>query len=466
MIIFTSDSPETIINEQRQQLLASSELSLVFAVMFDFDQYYLAVPSSIGLIAIVHLRKGSGCVPISAAIFRSDSALRHAISCLENDLAALQQFAWERRQPWLNLSAPLILDPVKIPKPWGQEIWYTGIEARGQSNILAQGLTVPLPWVLALMPVYLAAGMADKITLLKTLDPVADEVYGDLYFELHEQKQEVYIVTHIDSRAWPGDVGAIQLGFCAEKYQQFEAGEDFKAAYLAAVKDYEKIRREIDSLLDGSRIAAGIELTVPIHADTLRRWCQHVPELLMSQERQARAKMNSFVARYPLRLGDVVKVPCYVPHALQHGVRTVEFQTPVYERKILSFAQKVLTQNNWDTQAALEIAQLQTPAQQPLRLLFEDQGVRVEEVVQFADFRVIRIHLDACRQYQLVAEGSYALVMPIGSLCTIVQGDHEETVEAEVAAFIPQGLLGRALYPFWLKASSAPVQILVATALV
>ncbi|HWV16422.1 MAG TPA: hypothetical protein VN030_13395 [Cellvibrio sp.] len=466
MIIFTSDQPEAIIDQQQRQLLASAETSQVFAVEFAVDQYYLEVPGPLDLLAIVHLHRDSGSLVISATIFRNDPALRNAINFLENDLAAVQQFAWERCRPWLNLSAPLILDPVKIPKPWGQEIWYTGIEARGQSNILAQGFTVPLPWVLALMPRYLAAGLARKITLLKTLDPVADEVYGDLYFELHQQKQEVYIVTHIDSRAWPDGVGAIQLGFCAEKYQQFATGEDFKAAYLAAVKDYEKIRRQIDGLLDESRIAAGIDLTVSIPADTLRQWCRHLPELLMAQEREARAKMNSFVARHSLRLGDVVKVPCLVPHALQHGVRTVEFQTPVYERKILSFAQKVLTQSEWDTEAALEIAQLQTPAQQPLRLLFEGRGVRVEEVVGFADFRVIRIYLEAFQQYPLTAENSYALVMSIGSPCTIVQGDHEQRVAAEVAAFIPEGLFGKEFYSLWLKASSAPVQILVATALV
>ena len=33
------------------------------------------------------------------------------------------------------LQAPMPLSPVFIPKPWGREIWYSGIEERGVSTV-------------------------------------------------------------------------------------------------------------------------------------------------------------------------------------------------------------------------------------------------------------------------------------------------------------------------------------------
>ena len=72
-----------------------------------------------------------------------------------------------------------------------------------------------------------------------------------------------------------------------------------------------------------------------------------------SEEKNLRQEMNSFTSMHTLRVGDVISIPTYTPHALQHGVRAIEFQTPHYERQILSFAQKVLTQSDWDTESAI-----------------------------------------------------------------------------------------------------------------
>ena len=104
--------------------------------------------------------------------------------------------------------------------------------------------------------------------------------------------------------------------------------------------------------------------------------------------------MNRFVARYPLTVGDVVIVPKLVPHALQHGVKVVEFQTPVYERKILSFGQKVLTQSHWDTVEALELADLDFAQLQAPEMLELDSHLRIERIVNFDTFEVRRILLD------------------------------------------------------------------------
>jgi hypothetical protein len=42
------------------------------------------------------------------------------------------------------------------------------------------------------------ADYPESLILLKTLNPVADDVIGDLYYEMHEEKWEVYVVTEID----------------------------------------------------------------------------------------------------------------------------------------------------------------------------------------------------------------------------------------------------------------------------
>ena len=49
----------------------------------------------------------------------------------------------------------------------------------------------------------------ESLILLKTLNPVAEKTIGDLYYELHEKKWEVYIVTEIDKTAWPSGKGII-----------------------------------------------------------------------------------------------------------------------------------------------------------------------------------------------------------------------------------------------------------------
>ena len=141
----------------------------------------------------------------------------------------------------INLNAPLALNPVYIPKPWGQEIWFSGIEERGVSS--CQG--VPIAWLLDLFGRHLGCNSAPL--LLKILDPLPEENVGDLYFELHKKKVEVYVVTHVDNDAWPNGVGRIRYGFDQSMLAQYESQSDFLADYRQAVSDYEEIRRAIDS---------------------------------------------------------------------------------------------------------------------------------------------------------------------------------------------------------------------------
>ena len=122
--------------------------------------------------------------------------------------------------------------------------------------------------------------------------------------------------------------------------------------------------------------------------------------------------MESYIGSLPLKTGDVVKVPLNVPHSLRHGVRTIEFQTPVYERRIVSFAQKVLTQKHWDTEQAVEEMEIVAPSLPELAVLSSEAGVRIEQVVEFSDFEVQRITLSAATTHPLV-NGVYQLLIVV-----------------------------------------------------
>ena len=145
--------------------------------------------------------------------------------------------------------------------------------------------------------------------------------------------------------------------------------------------------------------------------------------------------MNRFTHMRGLREGDVVKVPCLTPHALQHGVRTVEFQTPVYERKILAFGQKVLTQEHWDTEEAVALMSLQSQAEQNLAVLEEGQGVCRELVVSFDDFQVQRITLAEGACWQAPPAESYQLLIVVSGVFDI--GADTTLLKAEQAVLLP-----------------------------
>ena len=403
--------PEVLIQEQVHALISDGASARCFALVFTHQAYYLPQPTELSLVALVALSLTESRVDIQGAILEDSPLVRQQILNLPADRQAFAAFASDYQIPWLCFTEPLRLAPVHIAKPWGQEIWYSGIEARGQSAVTAQGFCTPLPWIMSLMPKALAAGREKDLILLKILDPLAEEVYGDLYFELHDQKQEVYIVTRIDERAWPTGEGAIRLGFNTDLRAQYPDDEAFKRAYLETVSDYRDIRCTIDQLLDQQRLACGIDLSAPVDAQTLITWQRELPPTLVQEELIKRRQMDQFTALHPLRQGDVIKVPCRVPHALQHGVRTVEFQTPVYERKILSFAQKVLTQAEWDTQVALRNIILEANAQPAVDVLHASEQVRIERVVTFDDFEVRRLHLQARQSTLLEATKDYALLM-------------------------------------------------------
>lgn len=314
----------------------------------------------------------------------------------------------------VDLEAPVELVTVDIPKPWGREIWYTGMETRGESAVRTNAGNLPISRYLALAPERLVRNK--PLVLLKILDPRPEPVSGDLYFEVHREKQEVYVVTHVDRSAWPDGVGRMRFGMDQALRARYADDAAFRRDYLQAVAHYERLRCRID---------AG----------------EAVPD---TEEQAARAAMERFTALRTLVVGDVVTVPTWLPHSLQHGVRVVEFQTPTYERYIISFAQKVLTQDRWDSAFAIPRMAVDAPPVPD----FETLEPGVERIVGFDDFRVWRVRLAPGQRFDLPAHPAYALCITVAGVVTL----GGLALEAERAALVPGATLAdsarrRALAP-------------------
>lgn len=428
-LLQSGSCPEPVLIQQLAKLESDNSIADAFGVRFSYEQYYLPGSPLIELVAVYKLTQVDGEVQVSALVTEFSGSRAKDLEASES----AEQLSDLWNVPLLPLSSPVQLQPVAIEKPWGKEIWFTGIEERGLSRVCENGKSSPLPWWLAVAPKRLANDAQRQINLLKILDPLPEEVFGDLYYELHEEKQEVYVVTHVDEAAWPSGKGAIRFGFDSERLEQAESDDQFKSEYIKAVLLYREVREEIDTALDECRREEGVALNAPVSAEQLKQWLNSIPEQLRSKERHLREEMNSFTALLPLSVGDVVKVPTLTPHALQHGVRTVEFQTPVYERMILSFAQKVLTQDHWDTHEAVNKMSLYAPEQPPLQVLEQSNQHKLERVVQFDDFIVCRLTLKPDSDWSLVKEGSYGIIMTVSG-APAVSG---RGLPAEQALYIP-----------------------------
>ena len=319
-----------------------------------------------------------------------------------------------------NLQKAIPLHSVCIPKPWGQEIWYTGMEDRGVCSVGSnypelnqENNTVPLPWLLSMAPEY--THKEANLALLKILDPLADAVLGDLYFELHTEKHEVYVVTNINDVAWPEGDGGIRLGMNQEKRSQYTNDDAFRAAYLKAVLAYQAIRERIDQ-----------EPTLKL-SDNVK-----------VEEKKLRMQMQNFTALQTLSVGDAVVVQPDTPHSLLHGVRVVEFQSPVYERYIISFAQKVLTQKTWDSEQAIERMQLGAPPLPKFEPVESNKRATVERIVRFDEFNVWRVQLQAHSAIQLTPDIPYAICIGISGKTHVAGLD----VQPEQACLIPEPACG------------------------
>ncbi len=307
----------------------------------------------------------------------------------------------------LELTRPLRLAPVFIPKPWGREIWYTGIESRGMSSMQ----DIPIAWILDIFGGLLAGDDTDTWTapiLLKILDPHPLENLGDLYFEIHTKKVEVYVVTGLDAAAWPEGVGQIRYGFNQALLQSYSSQANFLQDYLTSVEAYRKVRYQIDALLDDIKRKAGKDPNQAISPETQAQWHTQLPKPLLVEEGRRREAMYAYTAVHDVAVGDVIQVQPFTPHSLQHGVRVIEFQTPHYERFILSFGQKVLTQPDWDTQEALPLAT--TDKTEPGSV--KEMSPGIDQIADFDQFQVLRLRIADGDSKMLHCKG-YALAIGI-----------------------------------------------------
>lgn len=379
-----------------QRYMTSSE-----TVSFDFTHLRNYLDGSAVRITVVLETPAMHCVMTPATPL---AAIAIAAS------TSLEQAALKLNLNILNLRKPLDLAPIEVIKPWGSEIWFTGIEKRGVCTFSG----IPIPWLLDCFCELLMGSSSPPPLLLKILKPRNDEVLGDLYFEVHTEKTEVYVVTEVDPLAWPDGIGKIRFGFDPKKRSQFANETEFRNAYLAAVNDYRRIRVEIDQQTEGH--------TSPDQSAS--------PVSLMAQEVTARRTMEAFTSLRDLRPGDIVQVPPLTPHSLQHGVTVIEFQTPHYERYILSFAQRVLTQDHWDTEEALTLIDMSTTT--PLNQVSDDL------IADFESFRVLRIQLRPDERLARIVT-DYAIIMAIIGITTIT--DEPKTSRLELAPgsalFIP-----------------------------
>lgn len=427
-------SPEPILDQLLASVPAAELHDSLLIVDYPYAQYWLEGQPSIRLLALFSFymaRELTLSFTVTPATSELGQTCRRAKSLQRSAFEALCQ---QYQQPLFSPSQAAGLIPVAIPKPWGKEIWYTGIETRGVTAVGYDDCQIPLPHWLSALPGRLAGSRRGPPLLLKVLDPLSQAVLGDLYWELHREKREVYVITAIDPEAWPGGQGSIRFGLNQQKRSEYSSDADFREAYLQSVQAYEQVRRDIDMMLDCQGVETA-DRSAAVH-NRLVDPLAALPASIGEQELRLRVAMESFTHTQSLAVGDVVKVPCLMPHSLQHGVRTIEFQTPVYERMIVSFAQKVLTQPHWDTAQAVALMDLEPAPPEPNTVIVNLSGCVVERIVDFEDFEVQRISLAAGGQFILSAPSDYAVLI-------VIQGDvviGGVRLAAEAAVMLPSSI--------------------------
>ena len=338
----------------------------------------------------------------------------------DNPNSLLESVAKNRKAVIVDSREPLQLKMLKIPKPWGYEGWYTGFEKRGVVHVKDKYGETELPYALNLFKKQMLADDLESLILLKTLNPVAEKTIGDLYYELHEKKWEVYVVTEIDKTAWPSGTGVIKAGLHPDKIKEFQNkyGNNWKEILLrefkSTVLEYEKTRR----LIDDSQ--------------------EDISKELVDKETILREKASEYVGDLPVKVGDIISFPVFQIHSLRHGIKVIEFQTPHYERLILMFAQKVLTQNQWDTENV--ISKMETEVYNPPKLysIHNSEYLNVERFKDFPQFNFDRIRLKPKNTFENRLEGRYQLLIVISGQATLVtQTGNSLNLKEHESLFLP-----------------------------
>ncbi|HEX7927042.1 MAG TPA: hypothetical protein VF678_05575 [bacterium] len=368
----------------------------------------------------------------------------------------------------VSTAEPMPLSPCIVPKPWGREIWYTGIEARGRAGVRTQTGESELPYALGMFPVPTIGEDEKPPVLLKALDPLPQAVIGDLYLEVHNEKWEVYVVMDVDRTAWADGIGRLRAGLAPEIVRRYRAkmpsgweaqiGKDL----TAAIKSYEDVRRRIDMLNDQTLQSLGADPKQGTPSEHRAAVAAAIPSALQKEEVQRRAAVESFLGHMDMPVGAVACLRPGVLHSLQHGVKVIEFQTPTYERLIAMFAQKVLTQPHWDVDAAVARMEKDTFTQPPLDVLQRTETSLLERVVTFPEFTVTRLTLQpgAAHETATAGNGAYQLLVGVKGGGAVRSPDGRSwALKSDLAYLIP-ATLGR----FSITATgSEPLVLLVTT---
>ena len=230
----------------------------------------------------------------------------------------------------------------------------------------------------------------------------------------------MYVVTEIDKTAWPSGTGIIKAGLHPDKIEEYKNKygnnweEALRGEFKSAVSEYEKIRLQIDGSQD------------------------NITKILLEKEKFLRDKASSFVGDLPVIVGDIISFPVFQIHSLRHGIKVVEFQTPHYERLILMFAQKVITQNHWDTENAIN--KLETAGYHPPKLdcIHNSKYLIVERFTDFPQFNFDRIRLEPKKTYEIQLDGRYQLLIIISGRATVVtQSGKTINLKKEESLFFP-----------------------------
>ncbi|MEE4301090.1 MAG: hypothetical protein V2J24_16735 [Pseudomonadales bacterium] len=298
--------------------------------------------------------------PASEALARSTEQ-GHGLS--------LPEIARQLAAPLFRGAAPVPLQPVRVKKAWGEEVWFTGIEARGVVGAGTAAAAVPLPWLLAARPDAYGGGAP---ILVKVLAASAET--GDLYFEVHREKDEVYVVIDVHPDAWPDGRARMRYGFNPQL--QAKLGERaFRAAFERTAR---ADARALRALADDH----GGEHPSPRAA-------------YLSSACGTRARLERFTNLRGLQPGDVVRVPAGLPHGLMRGVRVIEFQTPSYERRVLYANQPLAPEDGLALGDALSDVRMDVPADPRPAVTATAPGVRAACIARTREFHVHRFELRA-----------------------------------------------------------------------
>lgn len=305
------------------------------------------------------------------------------------------------------------------PKAWGEEWWFSGFEKRGSARIRQGDSECDLAF-LAVFTENLFFSLEKAPILLKILNPLPDPLWGQLYFEMHREKEEVYVVTKTNS-----DKAAIRFGFKPDKLKSYPNREVLKNDFLTKIKDYRVVRLKIDQLL-----FTNIDEAKKVSSEEKNLRYQKIPDALKMEEQRLRQEVEAFIHFKALRTGDVVRVPKYLPHGLLHGVQTIEFQTPHYEREIIYFNQKTLTQDHWDSEQALSDCLINTPEETERPVMEQTADFVDEEIVQYESFTAVKCrHLnDKPRALKQKNSESYVILF-------LLKGRLEINVQGKLSSF-------------------------------